>query len=567
MGEIVEKRMEAFAPALLQIKQSNIFTEEEINKLVNKIHHHESKMVSGKQCLEDYKAAIKYEEGVYMELRRRKKAKHGLQKSNHLDWIFIKRIMATYRRGLKNFTTDYNFNLAFFEFLKFFPEQHQHVARDHVNKMIQVFQHEPDVFRQTAAWYFQCGKNDEARHILLRGQSLHPKNLSIYIDLIEIELKNTTEIGIENRLKKYIDTIMKNNISYRFLEEIIKIFEGIENLKKTIDYIIEQLLIKYRDEPGVWKLIASREMRGNYYPSGDEDKRSTIYSIERAILRFREGISILSPDKLPHLWKEYLNMMIDLQKDYKSPQTVSFLRDALEEAGRAKIDISESHYLAWIDCCSNNNTLLVQKIEEGTKKHPTSALIWSIYLKLYICQDNPEFAKKVFEKAIIAVGPQSLKIWECYIDFIMLRSPTADVDALYEAAIKQPHEEITKVLKPRYLVWMISTRGIKAGRSLYLRIANQPPYCKKLHWEMLVADKQHDIKVVSTAFQKQILELWMQQLGVDDVEVHLQRIEHVKALGGPDVTERVREVYDEAIRTLSDDTKVALFKKLLDKMD
>lgn len=131
--------------------------------------------------------------------------------------------------------------------------------------IFQVFQNEPDIFRQTAAWYFQCGKNEEARHVLLRGQSLHPNTLSFYIDLIEIEMKNTTESGIQNRLKKYIDTIIKNNIDYRFLEEIIKNFAGHESLKETIDYIIEQLLIKYRGEPGVWKLIALRELKGLFF--------------------------------------------------------------------------------------------------------------------------------------------------------------------------------------------------------------------------------------------------------------------------------------------------------------
>lgn len=44
---------------------------------------------------------------------------------------------------------------------------------------------------------------------------------------------------------------------------------------------------------------------------------------------------------------------------------VSYLREALERAEAVKIKRDVSHYLAWMDCCGNNEALLVKKLEEG----------------------------------------------------------------------------------------------------------------------------------------------------------------------------------------------------------
>lgn len=69
-------------------------------------------------------------------------------------------------------------------------------------------------------------------------------------------------------------------------------------------------------------------------------------------------------------------------------------------------------------------------------------MLWSLYLKHYLLQDEWKFGKNVFEKAIEALGSKAIKIWELYLDFHLLKSPASEVDVLYEKAINEPHQEI-----------------------------------------------------------------------------------------------------------------------------
>ncbi|CAG9760559.1 unnamed protein product [Ceutorhynchus assimilis] len=571
---IVKKRMAAFETAIIPLVNSKLFDQEEMSKLINKVGLHELKLAALKPGLDDFNSATKYEEGVYFELRRRAKHVHALQDIDQLERIFVKRILATYRKGLKHYPNDYHFNSNCFEFIKRFPDS-QILTRQIATNMLELFEYNPEVVRKIASWYFIIGKTENAFCILLRGRDRYPDSMRIYLDLIELEIKLYHEMKlykeksnhqtltlILNRFKTYIDGIVRAKITYRFLKEIILIIENLEPFKGVVDYTIEQIILGYTNEPDAWTFIALRELKGDSYLY--DRKRSTPhFYILKAVQRFKDGILMVSPANKPILWRKYLDMLMKVHKEQKSSQTLSLLQDGLEAATRAEIPLQEAHYVAWFECGLNNVVTLIEKMEEGTKKHPSSVLLWSLYLKFYICQDDRNLAAYVFEKAIDALGPKSVKIWEAYYSYHKLGFPPRDIDILFQKVMSQSDQEIVQLFKPRYLDWALESRGVAAARKLYLRLASEPPYIKRLHQTMFRADKMEDIQVLSTPFQEKVLDYWMEQFGAEDVEVHFQKIMHVKQLGGRDVRLKLLTIFDKAIRTLSDPKKISQFRIMI----
>ncbi|XP_050301370.1 uncharacterized protein LOC126739642 [Anthonomus grandis grandis] len=572
MGEIVQKKMEQFAPSLLALKQSNIFTEDEVNKIIKKVKNYEHRLVGGGKSLELFKEAINYDSGVLMELRRRKKMKNCANKDKHLEWIFVKRIINNYQRAMKHFPPDYNLYSVFFDFLRYFPQQLGNMAHQQVKRFIQTFGHIPGVFRKVASWYIQIDKIDEARKTLLRGQSLHPNHFEIYLDLIELELRHEKP-GFPDRLKEYVDEVIKNKLPIQFLVETLKLFDNVECLKTvngTVDYTIHHMLTVYRDDAEVWHIVAQRELRGDYYPiTTQPEGKGQVYSVERAIVRYKEGISKVPPAQKHILWKKYLNMLVDLQKGNDSTTVKYFLTEALKEAEKDSIPLDETHYTAWIDCCGNNQTLLVKKFKQGVEEHPKSIILWSCYLKFYLLQDESKQAEQIFEKAIEALGPDSFQIWDDYMDFQQLKGSTEELETLYERAINQPYEQVSKPFKSRFLSMTFLSRGIESARELYLKIADKAPYCKELHIEMMLAEEMesHNGNAQNNDIKRQVLEFWMRQFGDSDVDVYFQRMNYVREQfpQGINLNEKIGKIYEEAIRTLVDTKKVALFKERFHK--
>lgn len=118
------------------------------------------------------------------------------------------------------------------------------------------------MFRKAASFYFNCNKPEEARKILLSGQSKYPQELDIYLDLIELELRSKDKTGSGERLKRYIDFITENKLRRKFMEETILVINTQLNLRHIAEYALDKLLSTYKDEVESYVFAANWELKG-----------------------------------------------------------------------------------------------------------------------------------------------------------------------------------------------------------------------------------------------------------------------------------------------------------------
>lgn len=104
---------------------------------------------------------------------------------------------------------------------------------------------------------------EEARKILLLGQSKFPEDIDIYLDLIEFEFRCKTKTDIGQRLKKYIDFIAENKLPRKFMEETILVIDHQLNVKPDLrpiaEYALEKLLSTYKDDVESYVFAANWE--------------------------------------------------------------------------------------------------------------------------------------------------------------------------------------------------------------------------------------------------------------------------------------------------------------------
>lgn len=117
------------------------------------------------------------------------------------------------------------------------------------------------MFRKAASFYFNSNKHEEARKILLSGQSKYPQELDIYLDLIELELRSKDKTGSSERLKQYIDFMAENKLRRKFIEETILVIDSQLNLRHIAEYALDKLLSTFEDVES-YLFAATWELKG-----------------------------------------------------------------------------------------------------------------------------------------------------------------------------------------------------------------------------------------------------------------------------------------------------------------
>lgn len=97
--------------------------------------------------------------------------------------------------------------------------------------------------------------------MLLFGQSKYPKEVDIYLDLLELELRCKNKTGLSERLKRFIDLIANNKIGRRFMEETILMITTQLNLRNIAEYGLDKLLSTY-EEVESYMFAANWELKG-----------------------------------------------------------------------------------------------------------------------------------------------------------------------------------------------------------------------------------------------------------------------------------------------------------------
>lgn len=86
-----------------------------------------------------------------------------------------------------------------------------------------------------------------------------------------------------------------------------------------------------------------------------------------------------------------------------------------------------------------NSEIVLAKLEEAVHVYPTSDLVRVMYLKYLILTENWAKASDEFNKALDALGGNTLRVWDVYLAELTVKNRTDEVKALFERSIKDPN--------------------------------------------------------------------------------------------------------------------------------
>lgn len=560
MAENVEKNLEDLSKYMNLLQELGIFSSAESNRLTERINQCERQLelvAGGTQLMENYQQTIELEIGLIKEIKRRKREK-DVSGALTGECYFIQKVIGHYQKGLKYFPDNFDFHLQFFNFIKLFPN-HENVTDWLIKDLLAAFGGtKPEVFRKVASYYFYCNKHEEARKILLSGQSKYPKEVDIYLDLLELELRCTNKTGLSERLKRFIDFIGENKIGRRFMEETILMITTQLNLRNIAEYGLDKLLSTY-EEVDSYMFAANWELKADQSQSKTEGQKYSVEAVDKAVKRVKQGIFALPTDKKPEMWKSYINFMKKISET--DPKLKSFLARTLQEAENSRIKLSEEHFFDCLACHKSNRGIVLAKLEKAIHVYPDSDLVRIMYLKYLLMAGHRARAAVEFNKALEALGSNTLRVWEVYLAAITVQAKPDEVLALFERGIKDRNPNVSAAMKAKYCVWTGVTTGLEKARELYFKLATTQPYSNELHREMVQMERvkcapptPEDMEIMN-----RILSLWQLQFGNVEKDVYLHRLEILRELGCCD-RNAVEKVQKQAVAKLKDPAALAEFQ-------
>lgn len=120
-----------------------------------------------------------------------------------------------------------------------------------------------------------------------------------------------------------------------------------------------------------------------------------------------------------------------------------FLINALQEAEQAKVELSEEHFIEWVACHKTDPEIVLAKLEQAVNVYPTSDLVRVMYLKYLILTENWTKASVEFNKALDALGSNTLRVWDIYLAELTIKNRPEEVKALFERGVNDPHPNVS----------------------------------------------------------------------------------------------------------------------------
>lgn len=85
---------------------------------------------------------------------------------------------------------------------------------------------------------------------------------------------------------------------------------------------------------------------------------------------------------------------------------------------------------------------MLAKVEKAVEAYPNSDLVRVVYLKYLMMAGSWARASVEFNKALDALGSNTLRVWEAYLTGLAITNCQDDVKALFEKGVKYRHPNV-----------------------------------------------------------------------------------------------------------------------------
>lgn len=254
MIDRAQLNLERSADELRSLHSKNIFTEEEINKIIKERKSHEYKIIKPQKKLSDFLRYLEFEINLEKEKEIRKEKKEI--KNDFTDLKSTRRIILIFKKALQYFFDE----RLFAQFVDYLDEKEcTEEMKDYFANICLLRFNDSDLWIFCGTKLFEKKEIDAGRSLLQKGLRIH-KKFSFYKEYFKIEfsyfkeaLELSKEVGLDPKETELEDgavlVVLFKEVYGLFGESeeinlLLKMFDGYEILKKAVE---ESILEKKND--------------------------------------------------------------------------------------------------------------------------------------------------------------------------------------------------------------------------------------------------------------------------------------------------------------------------------
>ncbi|KAH8275856.1 hypothetical protein KR018_012151 [Drosophila ironensis] len=538
MGEFIAEMQERLLPEYEQMKHYCLFLPDQVREIVGRRERLFLKITKRQQTVTDYLEFILYEKNMHATIVEKENKMHV--KLHGLKTSISTRIMRLYREALGRFTHD---RRLWGNWIKFSKKNNPVEVAGIYEKMLLYHGDEPLLWVEAAQWLYEYNRLniDRVKDILLRGLHRHPDSQDLnkcFFDMMlkEAALADSERTLADNTLSEQdvklerVEAVYRNSMAnITQLGYFVGLLESCEDhhelTGKIQRIIIDDMQEKFPREPGLWDLLAQRELRGYHLGDGsdlEEDEetnnsgddepttkkpRSTnVRSLKRRIqLCVTVYKSAVEELQTPEMWALYLDAMLNLNADDKTERSLKqqCLADALQAGHRSRM-MSVKHYalLRQMLCSAPSGREAAVTILTEALKTDSSVEMHRLLLATHIQNDSDTLVYNLFQKVHKNMGSEALLLWKMVLVYLRARRDSKSrrrVDEIFELACKAPWPEFGE-LRSDYVRYLWQERSVEAARKEYAKLAVLPPMSLALHRQMV--DLEASVAVQDNASTK-----------------------------------------------------------------
>ncbi|XP_022908499.1 U3 small nucleolar RNA-associated protein 6 homolog [Onthophagus taurus] len=558
---------EALTNEMEEIRVLKVFSETELTDIKEKKRDLRLKLRGPTRTSKDLKECINYEKRIVAEITDR--LKH--EKKSSITNALVENIRYIYDVGIKIFSNDATLLMECFDFCR--KVKYFHGCQAAVDMMYKLHQNNDKVWYLIVRFYaYDIGNVHKGYRLLNEGLNLHKSSKILLKEKFELEIILAVGRNFKKTEPQAIDLMEKENVC---LEKLKKHFEDIKGLVHASDLyvdivqaiekydftqpiqksIVTYLYQNYSSEAIVWDIVAKREAKGFFDLLDMElkpNRTSQEAMFDQCIRRYQDGLNLVQGTEKRKLWRIYLDYLVDQEKDIPAvtKMKMTMLRKGLDEASAQGYKFPD-HYLTWLAFQEHGNDMEALMHGGGTVMFPKNPDVWCAYLKRAMKTQDALLMRDVFHRGLMKLKDKSYPLWLQMIRYEMLMGHEDQVISLYKVGCKSLGEVSVK-LRPRFLDYLLLTKGITVARASYLDMMNFLPPSKQLHSKM--AELELSQININMAQLEQVYKNAIQQFGKTDVDVWLDYISfYYKIKRSADLKKSTDKVCAEAKQQLSEE--------------
>ncbi|KMZ08882.1 U3 small nucleolar RNA-associated protein 6 homolog [Drosophila sechellia] len=518
MAEFIAEMQERLLPEYEQMKNYSVFTADQVREIVSRRERLFLKINKSHQSITDYLDFILYEKHMHMTIVDKEKKMHV--KLTGLKASIATRIMRLYREALAKFNHD---RRLWSNWIKFSKKSNPVEVAGIYEKMLLYHGDSPDLWVDAALWLYEFNRLniDRVKDILLRGLQRHPDSEALnkcFFDIMlkEAALANNERNLAENTLSEQdiklerVEAVYRNSMAnITQLDYFVKLLESCEDHQeltgKLQRMIIDDMQEKFPREPGLWDLLAQRELRGFHLGDLEEEDldtsdeepaskksrsvngRSLKRRIQLCVTVYKSAVEELQTTEM---WNMYLDAMLALNSDGKTERILKqqCLADALQAGHRSQL-MGVKHYatLRKMLCTAPSGREAAVTILTEALKNDSSVEMHELLLATHIQSDSEPLIYELFNKIQKSMGSEALPLWRSVILYYRTRQDSLGarrLDEIYGLACKAAWPEFGE-LRSDYLRYLWQERSVEEARKEYAKLAVLPPMSLALHRQMV----------------------------------------------------------------------------------